>query len=150
MKGIFHSVIRCSSVTRQLQILIITLRYNLSCILNSLVSFIDSTSCVLVSLNFIVVGLEWVKKSSISLSKIDTTCHYMSFCIIYIFYTIRSEKYDVWITKNPSRHDESILSMEIEAKNHKISINLWHRVKNHNKRLYDNDVYLVKDTTNIS
>ena len=150
MQGIFHSVISCSSMTKQLQILIVTFRYNLSCILKSLIAFIDSPFCVLVSLNFIVVGLEWVKKSSISLSKIG---NHMSLHVIMhtlCFYTIRSEQYDVCTTKNPTKHDEFSLSMEIETKNHKISINLWHGVKNNNKWFYANIVYLVQDTTNIS
>ena len=60
------------------------IQVKLSCILKSLISFIDSPSCVLVSLNFIVVGLEWVKKSSISLSKIDT--HMSLHVIVYTLY----------------------------------------------------------------
>ena len=48
------------------------IQVQLSCILKPLISFIDNPSCVLISLNFIVVGLEWVKESSISLSQIDT------------------------------------------------------------------------------
>jgi len=48
------------------------IQVQLSCIQKSLISFIDSPSYVLVSLNLIMVGLEWVKKSSISLSQIDT------------------------------------------------------------------------------
>ena len=54
----------------------------------------------------------------------------MSLCIPSIFYTIKSEQYDVCTTKSPSMHDESSLSMEIETNNHKILINLWHGVKN--------------------
>lgn len=93
-------------------------------ILKSLISFIDSLSYVIVSLNFIAVGLEWVKKINpiIEYNKHPhvTTCHNA----YSLFYTIRSEKYDMCTTKNPSRHDESSLSMEIETKNHKISMNL--------------------------
>ena len=121
----------------------------LICILKSLISFVDSPSCVLVSLNFIVVGLEWVKKSSIPLRKIDS---HMSLHLILhtlYFYKIRSKEYNVCKTKNPSRHDESSLSMEIKTKNHKISINLW-QSKKINKRFYANIFYLVQDTTNIS
>ena len=75
----------------------------LSCSIKSLISFIDSPSCALVSLNFIVVGLEWVKKSSISLSQIDT---HMSLHVIVhslCFYTIISEQYDV-CTHKQSQH----------------------------------------------
>lgn len=48
----------------------------------------------------------------------------MALCILSVCDTIRSEKYDVYTTKNPSRDDESSISMEIETRNHKISINL--------------------------
>ena len=124
MQGFFHSVIQCSLVTREMQILIVTFRDNLSFILKSLISFIDSPYCVLISLNFIVVGLEWVKKSSISLSKIDTHMSLHVMGILSVFDIIRSEQYDVCTTKNPCRHDESNLIMEIKNKNHKITMNL--------------------------
>ena len=65
------------------------IQVQLSCILKSLISFIDSPSCVLVSLNFIVVGLEWVKKSSISLSKIDT--HMSLHVIVHTLFFIQLE-----------------------------------------------------------
>ena len=70
-----------------------TYRYiqvQLSCILKSLISFIDSPSCVLVSLNFNVVGLEWVKKSSISLTKIDT--HMSLHAVVHTLYFLYNYK----------------------------------------------------------
>ena len=77
-----------------------TYRYiqvQLSCILKSLISSFDSPSCVLVFLNLLMVGLEWVKKIKNIIESNRhphvTTCH----CAYSFFlYTIRSEKYDVY------------------------------------------------------
>ena len=60
------------------------IQVQLSCILKSLISFIDSPSCVLVTLNFIVVGFELIKKPIISLSKIDT--HLSLHAILHTLY----------------------------------------------------------------